>query len=204
MADVSVVIPAYNEEERVGEVVDSLSEEYEILVVDDGSEDRTIKEAKEAGAKVIENRGNGYIDGIKTGFKEASGDVIVTMDADGEHKPEDVKRMVEPVVEGEKDLVFGAREVIPRPSERFLNWLANFKVDVSDTGTGFRALTKELAKEMDLGTTCTCGTFALEAKNKGARIGEVPANTKKIDKPRRVMWEHFWQFFHVVSHLVKA
>ncbi|MFP4116390.1 MAG: glycosyltransferase family 2 protein [Candidatus Aenigmatarchaeota archaeon] len=201
---VSIVIPAYNEEGRIGEVVDSLSEEYEVLVVDDGSEDGTMEEAEAAGAKVIENEGDGYIDALKTGFGGARGEAIVTMDADGEHRPEDVERLVKPVVGGEYDLVFGAREIIPRPSERFLNRLAGLKVDVSDTGTGFRALKKELAEELDLGTTCTCGTFALGAKSKGARIGEVPVKTKKIDKPRRIAWEHFWQFFHVVSHLVKA
>lgn len=203
MGKVSIVIPAYNEEGRIGDVVSSLVDDYDVLVVDDCSDDRTGEIAEEEGARVLRNEENrGYLGSVKRGLEEVDGHIIVTMDADGEHKPEDVEKLVQAVVEEDYDLVFGAREVIPRPSERFLNWLARLKVDVSDTGVGFRAMKKWLAKDLKLDTSCTCGTLALEAKKKGAKIGEVEAKTKKIEKPRRILWSHFIQFFHVLRYLV--
>jgi glycosyltransferase involved in cell wall biosynthesis len=202
---VSVVIPAYNEADRLGSVLEELSEDYEVIVVDDASTDATAQVAREAGVTVIEHAENrGYIDSLTDGFETADGDIVITMDADGEHKPGDVPRLVDPIRNGSADVVFGAREVIPRPSERILNRLAGLKVAISDTGTGFRALQTELAHQLTLDTACTCGTFALEARARGATLAEVPTPTATIEKPRSIAWEHVGQFGHVLRWLWKV
>ncbi len=130
----SVIIPAYNEVTRIGETVRAVRPYAdEVIVVDDGSTDGTARVAEAAGAQVIRQDNAGYITAIKRGFREASGDIVVTMDADGEHRAEDIPRLVRPIRDGEADLVLGQRPRIARPSERFLSWLTNFRVKVSDS-----------------------------------------------------------------------
>jgi glycosyltransferase involved in cell wall biosynthesis len=108
----SAIIPAYNEERRVGKVANEcLKYVEEVIVVDDGSSDRTTEEAKKAGAKVIKNEETkGYLGAIRTGFRKAYFDIIVTLDADGEHSPTDIPRLLEPIVNGRADLLIGKRE----------------------------------------------------------------------------------------------
>lgn len=202
MQDVTVVVPAYNEAGRIGPVVDELTGEYRVLVVDDGSTDETAAEAREAGATVVEQPANrGYIAALKRGFREAETEIVVTYDADGEHRPEDIRRVAEPIETHDLDLVLGARSHIPRPSERLLNHLVRLKVPVSDSGTGLRALRRDLAVELELDTVCTCGTLVLEATAKGARIGEVSIETREIEKPRSIAWGHGRQLLHVLRYL---
>jgi hypothetical protein len=205
MDDVTVVVPAYNEAERIGPVVRDLIQDYSVLVVDDGSTDSTAAKAKNGGAKVVRQPENaGYIPALKRGFQDASSGLIVTFDADGEHRPEDIERLIDPLREDKLDLVLGARSTIPRPSERVLNELTRLKIDVQDSGTGFRALRRTLAVTLELDTACTCGTFVLEAAANGARIGEVPIETRSIQKPRGVAWQHGEQFLHVLRYLLFA
>ena len=200
---VTVVIPAYQEGERIGPVVRELAGEYSVLVVDDGSTDGTGSVAREAGATVVrqpENRG--YVAALKRGFREAPSEIVVTLDADGEHRPADVARLVAPIEEDRLDLVLGARATIPRLSERLLSALARLRVDVRDSGTGFRALRRRLAVDLDLDTACTCGTLVLEAAARDARIGEVPIETRSVQKPRGIAWQHGRQFWHVLRYLL--
>ncbi len=173
-------------------------------MIDDGSTDETREEAKRAGAKVISNQDKkGYIGAIKTGSREARGQIIVTLDGDGEHDPGEIPKLIEPILRGEADLVLGLREEIARPSEQFLNWLTNFRVKVTDSGTGFRALKRELALQLELKGRCTCGVFVLEAAALGARIAEVPISTNPIDKERKPAWYHLRQLFYVLRWLLK-
>jgi len=205
MGEVTVVVPSYNEADRIGETVRELARTYSVLVVDDGSTDSTAAEARRAGATVIQqSRNEGYIAALKRGFREASSEIIVTFDADGEHRPSDIPQLVQPVWDDELDLVLGARATIPRPSERILNEMARLKIDIQDSGSGLRALRRSLAVELDLDTACTCGTFVLEAARKGARIGEIPIETRTVQKPRGIAWQHGKQFFHVLRYLLFA
>ena len=203
MGEPTVVVPAYNEADRIEEPLDALVEQYPVVVVDDGSTDDTAAVAERTGATVVRQPENkGYIAALKRGFQEASSEIVVTFDADGEHRPSDIQRLVRPINDDNLDLVLGARSTIPRPSERFLNTLTRLRIDVSDSGTGLRALRRSLAVELNLDTACTCGTFVLEAAAKGARVGEIQIETQEVEKPRGIAWQHGKQFFDVLRYLL--
>jgi len=201
----TVIIPAYNEERSIGEVIKQTQKfADEVIVVDDCSTDNTKELCQRLGAKVVTNEHRkGYIGAIKTGFERANHEIIVTLDADGEHDPSDIPRLVEPILMRKADLVLGKRENISRISERFINSLTNFKVKVVDSGTGFRALKRELASKLNLKGKCTCGILVLEANRHGARIVEVPITLNHTLEKRNIAWSHFWQIFYVLRQLLK-
>jgi len=201
---ISVIIPAYNEANRIAVVIQAtLPYADRVIVIDDGSVDDTTDVARRAGAEVIRQANQGYIAAIKRGFAAAHGEVVVTLDADGEHDPADIPRLIAPILAGEADMVLGRRPEIVRISERFLNWLTNLQVPIRDSGTGMRALRRELAVKLNLQGKCICGILALEAAYHGARITEVPITLRRIDKPRRPAWYHLRQVVYVVRWLVK-
>jgi len=201
----TVVIPAHNEETTIYEVARAARQHAdEVIVVDDGSADATARIAREAGAKIVINgEKRGYIEAIKAGFRQAEGDIIVTIDADGEHNPENIPLVVKPIYDGKADLVMGTRGKAARISERLMNWLTNLNVKISDSCTGFRALSKSLALELNLKGRCTCGIFVLEAYYYGARVIGVPVETMPTDKPRAIAWRHIWQTFYVLGWLLR-
>ena len=145
----SVLIPAYNEAEGIGGVVRSMAqagEWLEILVIDDGSDDATAERAREAGAHVLQhpyNKGNGAA--VKTGLRHASGEFIVIIDADGQHRAALAPRLVARL--GEYDLVVGARPNATqatlgrRVGNLILARLASFLAGrtIPDLTSGFRA-----------------------------------------------------------------
>ncbi len=157
----SIIIPAYNEEKVIGQVVNQIQSvinelgfKYEILVVDDGSGDRTANLAREAGARVIqhpENIGNGAA--IKTGIRKAKGNVIVMLDSDGQHPPEDIPRLLEKL--GPYDMVVGARTKTSDTDLRrdfgnkIYNALASYVCGrkIEDLTSGFRAIKADTAKK---------------------------------------------------------
>lgn len=159
--DLSIIIPAYYEEaiigdivERVQQVLATLPHSYELLVVDDGSMDETAVRAKAAGATVIShpyNIGNGAA--IKTGIRHAKGKLIMMMDADGQHPPEEIPRLL---AETERyDLVVGARTGASDSAwhrnlaNAIYNRLASYVSDhqIDDLTSGFRVIRADLAKE---------------------------------------------------------
>jgi glycosyltransferase involved in cell wall biosynthesis len=152
--NVSIVIPAYNEEAVIGQTVariHSLYPDFETIVVDDGSTDNTAHKAREAGAKVFQhpyNIGNGAA--VKTGIRNASGDMIVLMDGDGQHDPADIARLLEE--SHHYDLVVGARSTGSQASlgRRVANWFYNClasyvaKFPIKDLTSGFRVFHKDI------------------------------------------------------------
>lgn len=195
----SIIIPAYNESGRIFFVVQEvILYADEVIVVDDGSHDNTAKESKRAGAIVIRQENSGYVEAVKRGFREAQGDILITMDADGEHNPLDIQRLLQPIELGQADMVLGKRENVDRFSERIISCLAWLKTRVYDTGTGMRAMRIGLAQKLTLPGKCLCGTSVLEAHDLGARITEVPIHLCEVDKPRKVAWGHAIQFLHVL------
>jgi len=105
---ISAVIPAKNESKSIFEI-STKAKKYvdEVLVIDDNSTDNTREVAETAGATVIQNEGKGYLKGIKTGFKKAKGDIVVTLDGDGEHNPGEIPLLTGPILNGKADLVLG-------------------------------------------------------------------------------------------------
>lgn len=157
-SDISIIIPAYNEAATIGIVVDKIKKFYpnfEIIVVNDGSKDNTAEIAQQAGAIVYShpyNIGNGAA--IKSGIRIASGEVLVFMDGDGQHDPEDIGRMLE--FFPDYDMVVGARSKGDQVSmfrgmgNRMLNWLAGYvaKYRIQDLTSGFRAVKAEIAHNL--------------------------------------------------------
>ena len=156
-ASVSIVIPAMNEADAIRDVVTRLREAaswHEIIVVDDGSGDATGSEAEVAGARVVRhpyNKGNGAA--VKTGIRCATGEFVLIVDADGQHHPEDARRLVERL--GEYDLVIGARAPSTQANLRrrignaLLNWLAGYLAgrQIPDLTSGFRGARREHLRE---------------------------------------------------------
>lgn len=154
----SIVIPAKNEAATVSMVVEAIKEQFpesEVIVVNDGSTDDTAELAKSAGATVINHpysKGNGA--SIKSGARAAGGDVIVFMDADGQHSPVDIPRLLEQIEAG-YDLVVGARQSGSQASfgrglaNGFYNKLASYMTghQVEDLTSGFRAVRANKFKE---------------------------------------------------------
>jgi len=201
----TAVIPAYNEAGNIKKVIsETLPFVDEILVIDDGSDDETALLSQKAGATVVSQPHQGYVQALKRGFQSAKGDIVVTLDADGEHDPSDIVKVVAPIQNGKADLVLGRRKYIPSVSERFIGTIVMVKAAVYDHGTGFRALTKELAVTLTLRGKCTCGTFVLEAVSKGARITEVPITIREIEKKRKRKWIHVIQIIYVLYQFIKS
>jgi glycosyltransferase involved in cell wall biosynthesis len=156
-ADVSVVIPAYNEGTAIARVVSALVAAgpwHEIIVVDDGSSDDTGAHAAGAGASVVQhpyNKGNGAA--VKTGIRRATGEHVLIVDGDGQHCAEDARRLVSKL--GEFDLVIGARSATTQANRarRFgntaLNRLASYLTgrEILDLTSGFRGGRRECLRE---------------------------------------------------------
>lgn len=152
------MLPAYNEAGVVGAVVASLRRSFpdmEILVIDDCSSDETAEEARKSGAKVIShkyNMGNGAA--IKTGTRHASGDVLIFMDADGQHDANDVRKLLKKIEQG-YDLVIGARDPGGQANKRrllgngLLNRLASILTGhrIDDLTSGFRATRAKIFRQ---------------------------------------------------------
>jgi glycosyltransferase involved in cell wall biosynthesis len=154
-SDVSIIIPAYNEAATIGLLIDRIKElhpQFEIIVVNDGSSDNTAERARNAGAIVYShpyNIGNGAA--IKSGIRIASGEVLVFMDGDGQHDPEQIEGMLE--FFPDYDMVVGARSKEDQVTlfrglgNRMLNRLASYvaKFRVQDLTSGFRAVKADIA-----------------------------------------------------------
>jgi glycosyltransferase involved in cell wall biosynthesis len=189
-------IPAYNEGENIGKILDQAFRHVEqVIVCDDGSTDGTIEVARRKGATVVRNPYNMGKDGaLQTCFRLAdriAPDVIVTMGADGQHNPEDIPRLVAPILDGEADLVIGSRYVEGSSTDAPLyrrvrlsivnafNQTANDGVE--DTQSGFRAFNKEALR---LFTEMSEDGFSVEteqlsiARKFGLRVMEVPTTIR--------------------------
>jgi len=156
-SSVSVVVPAFNEADAIAGLVTALAAAgpwHEIIVVDDGSRDETAAQASAAGATVVRhpyNKGNGAA--VKSGIRRATGEFVLIIDGDGQHRPEDAGRIVSRL--GEYDLVIGARsrETQATHARRFgngaLNRLASYLTDrdIPDLTSGFRAARREHLRE---------------------------------------------------------
>ncbi|HDI31777.1 MAG TPA: glycosyltransferase family 2 protein [Thermofilum sp.] len=160
MKDVIAVIPAFNEENTIARVIVSTKRYVdEIIVVDDGSKDLTKDIAEELGAIVVAHeRNKGYGAALRTGFKEAlkeSPKIIITLDADGQHDPSDIPKLIKPIIEGKADIVLGSRFLkeskgkVPFYRKIAISLITkltrrSMKINISDAQSGFRAYKSDI------------------------------------------------------------
>ena len=198
-AKIAAVIPAYNEEKHIGDVVRRTRQQLDdVLVVDDGSADKTAERAREAGAEAIIheiNRGKGET--IKTGLRHWSdrqADFVIILDADGQHRPEEIDRFVAAALSaGEPKLVLGTRmndlSSMPLVRRMVNRWMSGqisalCGQRIPDTQCGFRLLHRQLIPEL-LGGSARFDyetEMLIIASRKGFRIGSVPISTVYSDE----------------------
>lgn len=159
---VSIILPAYNEKKTIKQLLESLPnhKSIEIIVIDDNSTDKSAIEVKKVNnhrkIKLVKHKKNrGYGGAIITGIKHASGEVIVTMDSDGQHCPQDIIKLVKPIFEGETDCTLGSRylggnyynlPIKTRLGEAIIEKILqiSFGQKIMNNQNGFRAFIREL------------------------------------------------------------
>lgn len=225
--DVSIVIPAYNEEQRLPATLSQMkrflaTQEWraEIIVVDDGSKDRTVSLCRRLAAdipqlRVIEtapNRGKGHA--VRVGMLAAQGNSVVMFDADGSTPSGELPKLLAPLTRGETAVAIGSRymagAVIPDRAlwRRAWSRLCNFFIrkllvpDVRDTQCGFKAFTAAAAKELFSLATVNGWAFDLEvlgmAKRRGYSVVEIPVTWMDDERSRVQPWRDLWRVLHEV------
>jgi hypothetical protein len=191
---IAILIPAYNEAENIGVVLGQIPAAVcgvgtEVLVVDDGSRDGTGDVAAEHGASVarhVTNRGGGAA--LRTGYRlmvESGALIVVTLDADGQHRPDEMERLVKPIVDGEVDMAHGSRVLGHADRNHFarelgivfFNRLVSFitRTHVTDCSNGYRAVRTTVLPQLVLRQEqFHTSEFMIEAIKRGIPAREVP------------------------------
>jgi len=215
-AKVSIIIPAFNEGDIIANIVQqirSLHPDFEVIVVNDGSTDDTAAEAQKAGAEVYShpyNIGNGAA--IKSGIRVATGDILVFIDGDGQHNPEDIARLLD--FFPDFDMVVGARSIGDQASlgrafgNKIYNWFASYvaKFSIKDLTSGFRAVKSNVARNFlyllpntySYPTTLTLGTL-----RSGMSVKYVPIRMEKrrTGKSNIKMIQDGVRFFMIITRI---
>jgi glycosyltransferase involved in cell wall biosynthesis len=165
----SIIIPVYNEESTIGNIIDrtqvvmqQIGRPYEIIVVDDHSFDKSLQIVEQHNVKILtfkHHHGKGYA--LRAGFSKANGDVIVTVDSDGSHWPEELPEVLAPVLQNKADMVIGSRYLNHkhvaarrlnafgvRIFNKFIELLTG--VAITDSQSGYRAMTLAVLKSQNL------------------------------------------------------
>ncbi|WP_405303810.1 glycosyltransferase family 2 protein [Methanobrevibacter sp.] len=195
--EIFVVVPAYNEEKTVSQVIEGIAKEgYNVVLVNDGSKDDTLNLAIESKKKFpnqifivshVINRGLGAA--LKTGMETAirkGAKYILTFDADGQHAIEDIAKVVKPLQDGKADACIGARPLKDMPiSKSFANFVMNFLTlifygrNVRDSQSGLRAFTADAAGQINIVSSgyAVSSEFIKEISDKNFRLEEVTITT---------------------------
>lgn len=194
MTRIVAIIPAYNEEDALADVIAKTSQYVdEVIIVNDGSSDKTAEVAIEAGAKLISHSTNlGKGEALKSGFEAIDDDsIIVTIDGDGQHNPDEIPAIIKPIIEDGADLVNGSRymngpeENTPayrRVGQKVLDIATNISagIKVTDSQSGFRAFsprTKGVFRFKDTGFGIE-SEMLVDAAEAGLKIVEVPITVR--------------------------
>ncbi len=191
----SIIIPVYNEELTIGNIIDrtkivvqQTGLRNEIIVVDDRSHDKSLEIAKRYSVRLFtlkQHLGKGYA--LRAGFFKAKGEIIITIDSDGSHKPEELPEVLEPILQDKADLVIGSRylnhkKVAARKLNAFGVGLFNSLIAlltgvvITDSQSGYRAMKRQILKDQKLES----GGYEIESEmlvktaKKNFRITEVP------------------------------
>ena len=210
---ISVIIPCHNESQTIGWLVNNITNlypDFEIIVINDGSTDDTSVVAEEAGAIVYShpyNIGNGAA--IKSGIRRASGDILVFMDADLQHNPEDIEAMLNYFPD--YDMVVGARLAKDQTSlgralgNKIYNWLASYvtKFNVQDLTSGFRAIKSDIARQYlyllpNSYSYPTTLTLAVLRTGRALKYVPIKVKVRKAGKSNIKIFEDGIRFFIII------
>lgn len=198
MQSLYIVIPARNEAKKILEVLLSIYAQgfRNVIVVDDGSIDETFQIAQQNGAQVLRhsiNRGAGAatFTGIQAALKLGA-EIIVTLDADGQHNPADLQKVIQPILEKKAEIVIGSRLLNKKDMpylRRLFNLIGNtvtwilFGLWVSDSQSGFKAFSRQAAQKIEIKTNGFefCSEIIREIKLKKIKYQEVPIQTQYSD-----------------------
>jgi len=214
----TVVIPTKDEELTIGKII-TRCRPYadEMLVVDGHSLDKTREIARELGARVVLDHGKGKGDGIRVAIQEARGDIIVFIDADGSHDPDDIPKLIRPIQENKADLVVGSRgkggsDELHGDVEKLLRMIGSdiiliginkkWNVHLTDSQNGFRAIRTEVARKLGLKENITTieQEMTMKCLKKGFRVDEVPTHEYKrehgdsVIRLKKVWFRYIWSF----------
>ena len=213
---ITAVIPAMNEEKTIGEIIKKCrSSVDEIIVVDGHSTDKTREIAENLDAKIILDHKKGKGEAMRSSIPHISGDITVFLDADGSHDPNDIAQIIKPILKDEADHVTGSRltggsselhggfdECFRLMGSSFItaciNW--RYKVRLSDSQNGFRAIKTPVLKELDLKENKTTieQEMIIKTLKKGYRIAEVPTHEykRKYGDSHIKLWKHSLRYIY--------
>ncbi|MDY6987886.1 MAG: glycosyltransferase family 2 protein [Thermodesulfobacteriota bacterium] len=217
---ISVVIPTLNEEETIAQIIEGCRPHAgEILVVDGHSKDKTRQIAEGLRVKVIQDHKKGKGEAIRYSINQVTGDIIVFIDADGSHNPDDIPKLIQPIIEDRADHVSGSR-LIGGSSELHggfdecfrlmgssfvtacINW--KFNVRLSESQNGFRAIRTDVIKQLGLRENITTieQEMIIKTLKKGFRMVEVPTHeNERTAGYSKISLKKVW--FRYVYSLVK-
>lgn len=224
MPQLSVVIPVFNEEKTLAQLISQINnlplKNIEVIVVDDGSTDSSRRVAakllleKKISRLYLRKKNLGKGAALKVGFKLATGDMVVIQDADLEYDPLDYERMIQPILEGRADVVYGSRFLGSRPHRvlYFWHYIANqlltlwcnvfTNLNLSDMETGFKVFKREVLSDVDI----TERSFGIEPEltvkiaKKNVRIYEVGISYhgRTYDEGKKIGLKDFFRALYVV------
>lgn len=212
---ITVIIPTKNEERTISWIISSVKKYAdELIVVDGHSSDKTREIAKELNAKIILDNRKGKGEALRLGISEAHGKAIVFIDADGSHIPEDIPKLVKPILEDKSDLVIASRmmggseelhgtikQLFRLIASAVITLIINFRfgITLTDSQNGFRAIRASVAKSLNL----KANKFDIEEEmimkclKKGFRITEVPSMELKRKFGKSNI--NLWKMWHVYA-----
>lgn len=222
----SVVIPAYNEEATIAQVIRQvlkLAALEEIVVVNDCSKDRTADivrglAASEPRIRLLEHKVNrGKTEALKTGFAQVRGEIVIVQDADLEYDPVEIPEVIQPILDGKADVVYGSRFLVRKASRvlYFYHFLANklltftsnlfTNINLTDVETGYKAFRSEIMRNMVI--TSSGFGFEIEVTAKIAKLGcaiyEVPISYygRTYEQGKKIgPWDGVAAFWYIVKY----
>jgi glycosyltransferase involved in cell wall biosynthesis len=213
-SQVSVVIPTKDEEGVIAEIIDAVRPHSdEILVIDGHTTDNTRRIAGERGVRVVLDAGRGKGEALRRSFAEARHPILVFIDADGSHDPNDIPRLVEPIRRGDAELVIASRtrggsDELHGTAEQLLRYLGSqlimlainyrWRVQLTDSQNGFRAIRRDVALALGLKSNLTTieQEMLMRALKHGCRVREVASHEfeRRWGVSKVSVWRLWWAY----------